>query len=310
MKDLLPLLELAAKMHRSILLVAEDIDQDALATLVVNRLRGALACIAVKAPGFGDRRKAIMQDIATLTGGQFFAEELGVKIESVTLENLGTAKRVVVDKDNTTIVGGGGAPETIAGRCEEIRRAIEETTSDYDKEKLRERLAKLSGGVAVIRVGAPSEAEMRNRKEAYDDAISATKAAVAEGVVPGGGLALLRAIDPVERAAANATGDVKTGFLILRRALEAPARQIAENSAADGGVVVDRMRASSGNTGFDAARGLYVDLAEEGIIDPTKVVRVALENAVSVAGTLLLAEATMTETPEPRTPLPMEAEAV
>jgi chaperonin GroEL len=310
LKDLLPLLELVAKMHRSILLVAEDIDQEALATLVVNRLRGALACVAVKAPGFGDRRKAIMQDIATLTGGQFFAEELGVKIESVTLENLGTAKRVVVDKDNTTIVGGGGDPEAIAGRCEEIRRAIEETTSDYDKEKLRERLAKLSGGVAVIRVGAPSEAEMRNRKEAYDDAISATKAAVAEGIVPGGGLALLRAIDPVERAAANATGDVKTGFLILRRALEAPARQIAANSAADGGVVVDRMRASSGNTGFDAARGIYVDLTEEGIIDPTKVVRVALENAVSVAGTLLLAEATMTETPEPKTPMAVETEAV
>jgi chaperonin GroEL len=308
-KDLLPVLELAANMHRPILLVAEDIEQDALATLVVNRLRGALSCAAVKAPGFGDRRKAMMQDIAVLTGGQFFAEELGLSLEKIKLENLGQAKRVVVDKDNTTIIGGGGRKEEIEGRCNELRRLIEKATSDYDKEKLRERLAKLSGGVAVIRVGAPSEAEMRNQKEAYDDAISATKAAVAEGIVPGGGLALLRAIPAVEAQAQKQSGDFRTGFLILRRALETPARQIAANSAADGGVVVEKMRNSAGAMGFDAARGEYVDLIEEGIIDPTKVVRVALENAVSVAGVLLLAEATMTETPENKSSVPMEPEA-
>ena len=308
-KDVLPVLELAAKLHRAILLVAEDVDQDALATLVVNRLRGALLCVAVKAPGFGDRRKATMEDIAILTGGRFFAEELGLAIEKVELESLGTAKRVVVDKDNTTIIGGAGLKEVISGRCADLRRQIEQSTSDYDKEKLRERLAKLAGGVAVIHVGAPSEAEMRNQKEAYDDAISATKAAVAEGIVPGGGLALLRTIDCVEREAEKYTGDARTGFLILRRALESPARQIAANSAADGGVVVDRMRHSEGSMGFDAATGKYVDLIEEGIIDPTKVVRVALENAVSVAGTLLLAEATMTETPDPKQATPLETEA-
>ena len=307
-KDILPVLELAAKLGRPILLVAEDIDQDALATLVVNRLRGVLSCVAVKAPGFGDRRKAMMQDIAILTGGQFFAEELGISLEKITPENLGKAKRIIVDKDNTTIIGGGGDKGAISGRCAEIRQQIEQSTSDYDKEKLRERLAKLSGGVAVIRVGAPSEAEMRNQKEAYEDAISATKAAVAEGIVPGGGLALLRAIESVEAEAGKQTGDVRTGLLILRRALESPARQIAVNSAADGGVIVDKMRNSSGNVGFDAARGQYVDLIEEGIIDPTKVVRIALENAVSVAGTLLLAQATMTETPEPKPSMSMNAE--
>jgi chaperonin GroEL len=308
-KDVLPVLELAVKMHRSILLVAEDIDQEALATLVVNRLRGALLCVAVKAPGFGDRRKATMEDIAILTRGKFFAEELGISLEKIEIEDLGTARRVVVDKDNTTIIGGAGEKDAIAGRCAELRRQIEQSTSDYDKEKLRERLAKLAGGVAVVHVGAPSEAEMRNQKEAYDDAISATKAAVAEGIVPGGGLALLRAIDAVEREADKYAGDARTGFMILRRALESPARQIATNSAADGGVVVDRMRNSQGSMGFDAALGKYVDLIEEGIVDPTKVVRVALENAVSVAGTLLLAEATMTETPEPKQTVPMETEA-
>jgi chaperonin GroEL len=225
------------------------------------------------------------------------------------MDSLGTAKRVVVDKDNTTIIGGEGARDAISGRCADIRRQIEQSTSDYDKEKLRERLAKLAGGVAVIHVGAPSEAEMRNQKEAYDDAISATKAAVAEGIVPGGGLALLRAIDAVDLEAQKVSGDIRTGLLMLRRALEIPARQIAVNSAADGGVVVDRMRTSKGNVGFDAALGQYVDLIAEGIIDPTKVVRVALENAVSVAGTLLLAQATMTETPEPKPTTSLENEA-